>query len=474
MTLLPERGALLGTLRHRGFRQLAVGRCLTYFGNAMAPIALAFAVLDLGGSAVEVGIVVGARSIANAALLLFGGLLADRLPRALVLQGASVAAALAQAAVAATLLLGSATLPVLVLLSVVNGAVSAVSIPASAALVPQTVPPYELRAANALARMGLNAGMIAGASLGGMLTALVNPGWGLACNAVAFLAAAAGYRAAGRALARAPHTASTPEAGQKTEQKAERAHPWRELREGWTEFTSRTWVWVVVLQFFVVNAVSAGGIQVLGPTIADSTFGRTAWGFVLATQMAGALVGGVLVARSRARHALRIGVAVVALDALPLLALAQSADVVLLMAAMFVNGIAIEQFGVAWDLSLQENIPQDRLARVYSYDALGSTIALPVGEMVAGPLAERVGPRPTMLGGVALVAAVTAAALCSRDVRSLTTRSGTEPAPPSAGKAGPPEQTAPSTQPPQPEQAEQPAQPAESAEGPEATTFDRI
>ncbi|MCT2589669.1 MFS transporter [Streptomyces sp. N2-109] len=408
----PARGALLRPLRHRRFRQLALGRALTYFANSMAPLALAFAVLDLGGSAVEVGLVVGARSVANAVLLLFGGLLADRLPRGLVLQGASLAAALAQGAVAAALLLDAADLTVLVVLSVLNGAVSAVSIPASAALTPQTVPAGELRGANALARMGLNTGMIAGTSLGGMITALTGPGWGLACNALAFLAAAAAYRQAGSGLASARGGSG------------ERTKPWQELREGWKEFVSRSWVWVVVLQFFVVNAVAAGSLQVLGPTIADDTFGRTAWGFVLATQMAGALVGGIVVARSKAKHALRIGVAVVALDALPLLALAQSAELAILLAAMFVNGMAIEQFGVAWDLSLQEHIPQERLARVYSYDALGSMLALPAGEMTAGPLAEEIGARATLLGGTGLVAVATCAALCSREVRSLTVRSG--------------------------------------------------
>ncbi|WP_070196069.1 hypothetical protein [Streptomyces oceani] len=156
--------------------------------------------------------------------------------------------------------------------------------------------------------------------------------------------------------------------------------------------------------------------------------------------MAGALVGGVLVARARTRHALRLGVAVVALDALPLLVLSQSAGLALLVVAMFVNGIAIELFSVAWDLSLQENIPQDRLARVYSYDALGSMLSLPLGEMLAGPLAERVGTRTTMLGGVVLVVAVTLAALCSREVRGLTTRSG-GPAGSFVAPAGGPEGT---------------------------------
>ncbi|MFI8851430.1 MFS transporter [Streptomyces sp. NPDC053499] len=457
----PDRAALRGLLRRRGFRDLALGRALTFFGNSMAPVVLAFAVLDLGGSAVDVGLVVGARSVSNVALLLFGGLLADRMPRALVLQGAALSAALVQSGVGLAVLLDRAPVSVLLILSVVQGAVAAVSIPASAALVPLTVEPGELRPANALSRMGINTGMIAGTSMGGLLAAVAGPGWGMVLNGAAFLGAAYAYRLAGRELARrttgaeaaasadpaasasvAPAASADPAASGSVAPAAsagpsapiQPARPWRELREGWEEFVSRTWVWVVVLQFFVVNAVSAGGIQVLGPTVADDTIGRTAWGFVLATQMAGALIGGLLVARSRSRHALRTGVAVVALDALPLLALAQSADVALLLAAMFVNGVAIEQFSVAWDLSLQENVPQEKLARVCSYDALGSTLALPLGEMAAGPLAERFGVRPTLLCGVALVALVTVGSLCSSQVRGLTTGDpapapGTDPGP---------------------------------------------
>ncbi|UNZ17520.1 MFS transporter [Streptomyces sp. 891-h] len=443
----PDRAALRGLLRRRGFRDLALGRALTFFGNSMAPVVLAFAVLDLGGSAVDVGLVVGARSVSNVALLLFGGLLADRMPRALVLQGAALSAALVQSGVGLAVLLDRAPISVLLILSVVQGAVAAVSIPASAALVPLTVEPGELRPANALSRMGINTGMIAGTSMGGLLAAVAGPGWGMVLNGAAFLGAAYAYRLAGRELARrttgaeaaasadpAASGSVAPAASAGPSAPIQPARPWRELREGWEEFVSRTWVWVVVLQFFVVNAVSAGGIQVLGPTVADDTIGRTAWGFVLATQMAGALIGGLLVARSRSRHALRTGVAVVALDALPLLALAQSADVALLLAAMFVNGVAIEQFSVAWDLSLQENVPQEKLARVYSYDALGSTLALPLGEMAAGPLAERFGVRPTLLCGVALVALVTVGSLCSSQVRGLTTGDpapapGTDPGP---------------------------------------------
>ncbi|MGP3924261.1 MFS transporter [Streptomyces sp. 8N616] len=399
---------LFDTLRQRDFRWLACGRMATYVANAMAPIVLSFAVLDLTGSVIDLGIVVGARSVANVVLLLFGGVIADRLPRTFVLQGSSVAAGMAQAFIAASVLLGFASIPVLVVVSVINGMVSAVSLPAAAALVPQTVPHAMIRQANALVRMAINAGMVVGASTGGIIVGFVGSGWGIATNAGVFLLA--GLCFAGIRSAKTP-----PPNG-------DRARPLAELREGWSEFVSRTWVWVVVLQFLVINAVVAGGLQVLGPTIADQSFGRTTWGLLLAAQTAGALAGGVIAARTQPRHALRLGTAIGVFEALPLLALATTSNELVLVLAMFANGVALEQLAVAWDVSLQENIPPERLARVYSYDALGSFVAIPLGEMAAGPLALHTGLRTTLLLGAGLVVTATFLALCSSSVRNLTIR----------------------------------------------------
>lgn len=406
--------AVLAPLRHAGFRWLAAGRTATYFANAMAPVALAFAVLDLTGSLVDLGLVVGARSVANVAVLLFAGVLADRLPEAVVLRGCSLVAALVQAAVVLGMVAGVASVPVFVLLAVANGAVAAVCLPAASALIPRTVPAGEVRQANAVSRMGLNIGMVAGSSAGGVLVAFGGARWGIACNAGAYLLAGLSYF--GVRVAEAPRV-------------AERARPLAELRAGWSEFTSRTWVWVVVAQFAVVNAAVAGGVQVLGPAVADATIGRTAWGLVLATQTFGALVGGLAAARWQPRHALAVGVAAASLDALPLLTLAVAPRVVPLVVAGFVNGVAVEQFGVAWDVALQQNVPADRLARVYSYDALGSFLALPVGEMAAGPAAERFGSGPVLVAAAGLVLVATAAALGTRGVRRVVTGVPAEPAP---------------------------------------------
>ncbi len=395
---------MLAPLREPMFRRLALGRVTTYLGNAVAPVALAFAVLDLTGSVVALGLVVGARSVANVALLLVGGILADRLPRGVILSGASLAAAASQAATALAVLLGFASVPLLVVLSVVNGAVSAASLPAASALTPQTVPPTMIRQANAVARMGTNTALIVGSSLGGMLTAMTRPGWAMAATAVVFALAAHWY-----ARVHAPEIdIDAP------------TRPLADLREGWTEFSSRTWLWSIVVVFMVVNAAVVGGTQVLGPSIADGSFGRMAWGFILGAQTVGGLVGGVLASRWQPRRALWFGTVAVSVEAVPLLLLAHVPVVVPLLVANFVGGVAIEQFAVAWDVSLQENVPADKLARVYSYDAVGSFAAIPIGEIATGPVAGVFGTAATLTGLAVLVAVATGVAALVPSIRGLT------------------------------------------------------
>jgi hypothetical protein len=201
-----------------------------------------------------------------------------------------------------------------------------------------------------------------------------------------------------------------------------RSHMLTELREGWSEFVSRRWVWVVVLQFMVVNAAFVGGEQVLGPVIADETMGRAAWGLALASQTAGALVGGLVAARRLPQRALLFGVALVTTMAAPPLALGLSPHLVVLIPVMFLCGLAMEQFTIAWDLSLQENVPSEKLARVYSYDMIGSYVAVPVGQIAVGPVAAVAGPAATLVGCAVLIVVVTAAALTSRQVRELRRR----------------------------------------------------
>ena len=396
-----------GPLAHQPFRWLLAARTTSLLGNSVAPVALAFAVLDLTGRASDVGIVVASRSLTNVLLLLFGGVLADRLPRQLVLTGSSLAAAGTQALVAAMVLSGQATVPLLALLSAVNGAVAAIAFPASSALTPQTVPAPALQAANALLRLSMNSAAILGASAGGILIAVAGPGYGLAVDAAAYALAAVLFRRVRVASGRSVGASGSVLA---------------DLRGGWTEFTSRRWTWVVVAQFAVVNAAFVGTAAVLGPVVADDTVGRAAYGLVLAAQTGGLLLGGLIALRWRPDRPLRIGVALTVFSAAPATALALSPTLAVLLIAAALAGFTIEQFGVAWDVAVQQHVPADRLARVYSYDAVGSFVAIPVGEVAVGPLAGLVGLRPTLLGCAGAICLATALALSTASVRDLQRR----------------------------------------------------
>ncbi|GAB2944425.1 MFS transporter [Micromonospora polyrhachis] len=393
-------------LRHSAFRYLVAGRFTTMLGNSVAPIALAFAVLDLTGSVRDLGLVVGARSLTNVLFLLFGGVLADRLPRQAVLVAAGTLAGITQAAVAVLVLTDTATIPLLIALSAANGMVTAFAFPAAAALVPQTVPVELLQSANALNRLGINAAMIGGASLGGILVAAVGPGWGLAVDAATFgLAALAFTRVRVTAL---------------RDRLVAKAGTWTQLRQGWSEFSSRSWLWSVVLGFMLINAALTSGVNVLGPAVADDTIGRRSWGIVLAVQTTGMVVGALVALRIRVRRLLLLGVVCMLAEVPLLVALAWTPHLVVLLVAGFLAGLAVEQFGVAWETSMQQHIPADRLARVYSYDALGSFLAIPIGQIAVGPVALAIGTGPTLLAAAGLVLLAVLGMVASPGVRRLT------------------------------------------------------
>ena len=401
---MPPAGPL-APLRHAPFRFLLSGRVVSMTGNAVAPIALAFAVLDLTGSALDLGIVVGGRSITTIVFILIGGVVADRLPRSVVMVASSTLAAASQAAVAALVLTHTATIPLLLALSCVNGLVSAFAFPAVSALVPQTVNDDERTQANALNRLGSNAAMILGAALGGLLVAGVGPGWGLAVDSATFLVSAVLFGLVRVKDHRAPSR--------------EGARMLTELREGWREFVSRPWVWIVVLGFTFFNMAEQGALNVIGPTVADASFGRTVWGLVLAAETAGGVIGALIAMRVRVRRLLLLGIVCCVAPPTLLVALALTPVATVLIPAALLTGLAIEQFSIAWEVSIQEHIPADKLARVYSYDALGSLLGIPVGQILAGPLAVALGASPALLLASGICGLAVLGMLASRSVRTL-------------------------------------------------------
>jgi MFS family permease len=386
---------------------LFIGRTISVAGNAFTNVALAFAVLDLTGSKSDLGYVLTAQFVPLVVFMLVGGIWADRLPRHHVMVASNAVNGLVQLTTAALLLAGEARIWHLIVLSALGGTSFAFFFPASTGIVPQTVPPASLQSANALLRLGVNVTRIGAAALAGLVVGLTSPGTGIAVDGFSFFLAATLVGSM-----RIPSTL-----------KLEARNFLGELKEGWREFVSRTWLWAIVLQFGFVNAVVSGTENVLGPVVArDHLGGATAWGLLLTAMSVGLIAGGLLVLRFRPRRILLAATLGYLLSVAFPLGLADPVPLVALMALALIAGIGNEIFGVLWDTAIQQEIPQEKLSRVTSYDALGSFALIPLGLAVAGPVADAIGTRETFLGAAAISLVATLAVLLSRDVRTLPRR----------------------------------------------------
>lgn len=369
----------------------------------MAPIALAFAVIDLTGSKSDLGLVLAARAVPQVVFLLIGGVWADRLPRNKVMVVSSIASGATQGAVAVLLLTGNAELWQLLLFGGLNGVSTAFFFPASAGIVPQTVPPELIQQANATLRLALNSTNVLGAALGGVIVSVSSPGWAIAVDSATFLLSALfiGAMTLPASL------------------RLEIPSFFGELRDGWREFSSRTWLWVIVVQFSIVNACESGSFNVLGPVQADAHFGRLWWGAILACFAAGLIAGGVIMLRFQPRRMLLVATFGVLLFAPTLVLLSIPAQAALIALSAFATGLGIEVFAVLWDTTMQQQIPEEKLSRVYSYDMLGSIALVPVGLAVIGPIADAFGTEATLVGSAVFIVLVTLPVFAVRDVREL-------------------------------------------------------
>lgn len=395
----------LTPLRDRRFAWYYAGRVISTTGSTMVPVALAFAVLDMHDSPGALGAVLAAQSIPMVAFLLVGGVVADRFPRSLVLQLSHLLSALTQGAVAALVITGSAELWMVIVLEVLNGTVLAFSFPAMNGIVPQVVPRAYLQQANALLSFSRAGLAVLGPTLAALLVVTVGPGWALAIDSLTWLLAAG-------CMARVslPPRVKDPEAPPSMV---------RELREGWGAFTAHTWLWLIVAAAGVANAIHAGAWYTLGPALAKDSIGERGWGLVLSAEAAGILVATVLMLRVRLRRPLVSGMLGVAVFGAPCVMLGLSPDTWPLMALAFLAGVGLEIFGIGWNTALHENIDERVLSRVSSYDALGSFVAVPVGQLAFGALALGFGTRDVLVVAGVVYATVALATLLSRSVRQL-------------------------------------------------------
>jgi predicted MFS family arabinose efflux permease len=395
----------LAVLRLRNFRLVFGAALVSLLGDGVVPVALAFAVLDLTGSATDLGIVLAARTIALVASLLVGGVVADRVGRRAVMVSADVVRLVTQAAIAALLVSGHATVLEIALSQVLLGAASGFFNPASSGLIPVVAGEW-LQQANALRGMALAAGNIAGPAIAGVLVVAAGPGWAL-------LVDAASYGASAALLARVPPDRDRP---------ARATHFLTDLRDGFDEVRSRTWLWATIAVFSLVNAFAAA-FPVLGALTAKRYLGgASAWAAILVARAVGSLIGGTSLLRLRPRRPLLVTTLAGMITALPTVLLAAPAPLAVIVIGALISGIGPMVFNTLWETTLQQHIPAAARSRVSSYDWFGSVALQPVGYALMGPLAAGIGLSGALYLCGGLEFAALASLLTIRDIRTLPPR----------------------------------------------------
>ena len=395
---------LLGPLGEGPFRMLWMGQTTSAVGDAMIPVAIAFAVIHLGGDAAGIGLVLTAFTVPRLVFILAGGVWADRLPRQQVMLAADVIRGAVQVGFAILLLSGNAQLWHLAAGAAVIGAASAFFVPASSGLIPQVVSPSLLQQGNALMSLSRSATGIIGPSVSGLLVVTVGVGWVFAIDAATYVASTISLLLlrVPRSVERAPHESFL-----------------TELAGGWREVVSRTWLRTALVAFGVSN-VCLAPFFVLGPFVANEHLGGAAdWGLIVTAQAVGGLLGGIVALRWRPARPVAAGFILGPVFFVPLLFLAPPLAVPLIMLASLAALASMELSNTWWYTVLQQQIPPQALSRVSSYDWLVSLIFQPLGFMLVGPISDGIGPTATLVGAATVGIATNLVALAVPSVRAV-------------------------------------------------------
>jgi MFS family permease len=394
----------LGPLEERQFRNYFFARAFSLLGDTIVPVALAFAVLDIEQSASALGLVLAAYTVPRVVLILVGGVWADRLPRNLIMVASDLLRFASQATAAFLIISGSAEIWHLVVLNVLHGIGASFFIPAATGLVPELVSPGRLQQANGLLSTNGSSFEVLGPVLAGIFVATIGPGWALGIDAVTFLVSAA-------FLIRL-------EVPRRVERAA--ASFLTELRGGWREFTSRTWLWVDGVYSAVGNAAILAPVWTLGPLVAEESLnGASSWAAIVTCFGLGSVLGGLAVIRLKPERPVFAGVAALSLLALPPALLAFPAETAVIAGGALFAGFGLIFFNTLFETAVQEHVPAAALSRVASIDWMLSLALYPIGLAGAGFVADQIGTGPTLAIAAIWAVASTAVVLIVPSVREV-------------------------------------------------------
>lgn len=380
-------------LRNRNFRLLLIGQTTSALGGAMLPVALSFAILADGGTALDIGLVFGTVSVAELALFLVGGVAADRYSRRVVMVVADAVRGVSQLALAALLIVGHAPIVSLCGCAALQGVAGSFFAPAETALLPAIVEPAELQPANGLTQIASSAAGVLGPAVAGVLVVTIGGGWAIAINGASYVVNAA--------LLMQVRTRGT--------ERAEGAGGGvlSHIREGWSAFVAIDWYVTLACAFSLVQ-VFVGVYFSVGPVVAKEYLGGPgAWAAIFTVGAIGSAVGGTAVMHVQPRRPLAAAMLLSVPFCLMPFAVALTLPVPVLCALSAVAGVGVLLTLTLFDTVVQRVVAPEVLGRVFAIDLSLSQIGLPLGLLLGGLLEPVLGAR-TVLGA----AGIGGAAMC--------------------------------------------------------------
>lgn len=396
----------LRVLRNTNFRYLFLGQAASVVGDRLVVVALALFITARTRSPTDLSLVLGAATVPLVTLVLFGGVWADRLPRQRIMVVTDVARAALHATLAVLILTGEVRLWELIVIEALFGAAEAFFQPAYTGLLPQTVPVEQIQDARALTGATSNVAFLVGPALATALVLSAGAGVAFAVDAATFVVSAA-------LLLRVRVTPGGTLAGA-------RSSVLVDLRAGWREVRSRSWLWVTVAVFAGALLCVFSQWYALAPSVARSVYGHaTVFGLFEGLAGAGAVAGSIAGLRWHPEHPLRVGLLLVLSWPAQNALLALGAPIPAVGAMALMTGFGFSLFGVWWETALARHIPPHLLSRVSAWDWMGSLALLPVGYFIAAPLAGEFGARGVLGLGGAIGVVLLLVALLPRSTRTL-------------------------------------------------------
>ncbi|HEU4962944.1 MAG TPA: MFS transporter [Bacilli bacterium] len=392
----PEGGGIFHTFRaSRNFTALWSGQTMSRFGDVLMQFMLPLIVYDISSSTVAMGTIMMLLLIPQVILLPFTGLLVDRLNRVRLMIVTDVVRLGLMAYLVAMSMVGTLSMTSLYVFAVVAGAMSAIFNPAYGAVRAQVFTPEIRNAANSLTQSSNQLAQLVGPSLAGLLLGVTSYAFGLGVDAATFLASILSLL-----LLRLP-------------KRVREKQPWslrafgEDLLGGYRVLRQHAWLWITILAFCFINIASSGIIAILLPWLVKVHLGwnELSYGLILSASGVGALLSATIWGRRNVWPKRGIlAYLATSLCGVALLGMAFAEQLWLLVLLNALQGGVIMIFGLVWEGSLQELVPEEAFGRVYSLDMFGSIALMPIGFMLTGWLAEVYGGLQVMIVEGSMVA----------------------------------------------------------------------